>query len=86
MTNTVIDIKDAVVSFREDVALRGVSLEVNSGEFIGIIGPNGAGKTTILTVVNGIGKLLLLRVDAFCYSDNFFSRDIFNAFNKKRYQ
>lgn len=51
-----------MVSYREDVALRGVSLEVTSGEFIGIIGPNGAGKTTILTVINGMGKLLSGRV------------------------
>ena len=62
MANTVISIKDAVVSYREDVALRGVSLEVTSGEFVGIIGPNGAGKTTLLTVVNGMGKLLNGRV------------------------
>lgn len=62
MSTTVISIKDAVVSYREDVALRGVSLEVTSGEFVGIIGPNGAGKTTILTIVNGLGKLLSGRV------------------------
>jgi ABC-type Mn2+/Zn2+ transport system ATPase subunit len=55
--NTVIDIENAVVSYREEVALRGVSLSVKPGEFIGIVGPNGAGKTTILTVVNGLGKL-----------------------------
>jgi len=58
MSETVIDIKNAVVSYREDVALRGVSLKVKSGEFVGVIGPNGAGKTTLLTVVNGLGKLL----------------------------
>jgi len=58
MDNTVISIQDAVVSYREDVALQGVSLEVKKGEFIGIIGPNGAGKTTLLTVVNGLGKLV----------------------------
>ena len=58
MATTVINIEDAVVSYREDIALRGVSLKVNSGEFVGIIGPNGAGKTTLLTVVNGMGKLL----------------------------
>jgi len=56
--NTVIKIQDAVVSYREDVALQGISLEVSQGEFIGIIGPNGAGKTTLLTVVNGLGKLV----------------------------
>ena len=62
MDSTVINIENAVVSYREDIALRGVSLKVNSGEFIGIVGPNGAGKTTLLTVVNGLGKLLDGRV------------------------
>jgi ABC-type cobalamin/Fe3+-siderophores transport system ATPase subunit len=58
MTSTVIDIENAVVSYREDVALRGVSIKIESGEFVGVIGPNGAGKTTLLTIVNGMGKLL----------------------------
>ncbi len=62
MRATVINIEDAVVSYREDIALRGVSLKVKSGEFVGIIGPNGAGKTTLLTIVNGLGKLLSGRV------------------------
>jgi ABC-type Mn2+/Zn2+ transport system ATPase subunit len=57
-----IDIDNAVVSYREDIALRGVSLKVRHGEFIGIVGPNGAGKTTLLTIVNGMGKLLHGRV------------------------
>ena len=58
MGSTVINIENAVVSYREDIALRGVSLRVKCEEFIGIIGPNGAGKTTLLTIVNGLGKLL----------------------------
>ena len=58
MDKTVIRIQDAVVSYREDVALQGVSLEVSKGEFVGIIGPNGAGKTTLLTVINGLGRLV----------------------------
>ena len=58
MSNTVINIENAVVSYREDIALRGVSLRVKSGEFVGIVGPNGAGKTTLLTIVNGLGKLI----------------------------
>ncbi len=62
MSDIVIDIKNAVVSYREDIALRGVSLKVKRGEFVGIVGPNGAGKTTLLTVVNGLGKLLQGRV------------------------
>lgn len=58
MADTVIRIENAVVSYREDVALRGVSIEIRSGEFVGVIGPNGSGKTTLLTIVNGLGKLL----------------------------
>jgi ABC-type cobalamin/Fe3+-siderophores transport system ATPase subunit len=56
--NVVISLQDVVVSYREDVALRRVSLDVKQGELVGIAGPNGAGKTTLLTVVNGLGRLL----------------------------
>jgi ABC-type Mn2+/Zn2+ transport system ATPase subunit len=68
MDTYAIDIENAVVSFREDVALRGVSLKVKAKEFVGIIGPNGAGKTTILTLVNGLGKLLRGRVKVLGHS------------------
>jgi ABC-type cobalamin/Fe3+-siderophores transport system ATPase subunit len=56
--NTIVRIENAVVAYREDVALCDVSLEVKRGEFLGIIGPNGAGKTTLITIINGLGKLL----------------------------
>ncbi|MFQ5996364.1 MAG: metal ABC transporter ATP-binding protein [Dehalococcoidales bacterium] len=62
MGEKVINIENAVVSYRENVALRDVSLKVGFGEFVGIIGPNGAGKTTLLTIINGLGKLRSGRV------------------------
>ena len=37
-------------------ALRGVNIEVNSGEIVSLIGSNGAGKSTLLMTISGINK------------------------------
>ncbi|HML20572.1 MAG TPA: ABC transporter ATP-binding protein [Aggregatilinea sp.] len=36
--------------------LKGVNLEIQSGDFVAIIGPSGAGKTTLLNMITGVDK------------------------------
>ena len=43
-----LEISNLTVRYGSILALRGISLEVNEGEIVGVIGPNGAGKSTML--------------------------------------
>ncbi|MEI5522093.1 ABC transporter ATP-binding protein [Streptomyces brasiliscabiei] len=44
-------IDDLHKKYRANLALRGVDLEVRTGEVMGLLGPNGAGKTTLVKIL-----------------------------------
>ena len=56
--------RDLTKSFGGRTVVRGVNLEITSGEVVGLLGPNGAGKTTTFSMVVGLtppdsGRVLL---------------------------
>jgi ABC-2 type transport system ATP-binding protein len=51
-----IDIRSVVKRYGSFEALRGVSFQVEQGEFFGLLGPNGAGKTTLITAIAGLTR------------------------------
>ena len=53
----------------QKIALNGLNLKLNEGDFVTVIGGNGAGKSTMLNAVAGVwpvdeGKILIDGVDA----------------------
>lgn len=48
-----LELKDLRKSFGKTEIIRGINLNISSGERIGIIGPNGAGKSTLFNLISG---------------------------------
>ena len=78
--------------YKEDI-IKGVSLDINQGDFIGIIGPNGSGKTTLLRLATRVlnpreGRIYLrdenifqMDLKEFCCKVAFVSQDISISFS-----
>ena len=49
-----LEIKNVTKSFKEKIAVNNFSMELQSGECVGLIGPNGAGKSTLIKVIADI--------------------------------
>ena len=68
LASAVLSLHEVSVTFGGTKALQRLSLEVRSGEVVGLIGPNGAGKTTAIDAITGFvqpseGRILLGDVD-----------------------
>ena len=49
---------DLTKSFSGRTVVKGVNLQIASGEVVGLLGPNGAGKTTTFSMVVGLTRLI----------------------------
>jgi putative ABC transport system ATP-binding protein len=58
--SAIIQVNNVVKNFKvgdsEVTILKGISFEVNRGEFVSIVGPSGNGKSTLLNMVTGIDR------------------------------
>ncbi|MGH1488158.1 MAG: ABC transporter ATP-binding protein [Acidimicrobiales bacterium] len=54
MSNQLLSCCDVRVQYRTELALSGVDLTIDAGEWLGLIGPNGAGKSTLLHAIAGL--------------------------------
>lgn len=51
---SLISIKNLTVTYNKKPAIKGINLEIDEGNIIGIVGPNGAGKSTLLKAILGL--------------------------------
>jgi len=61
MSKSIMQLKDVSKIYStgagDFVALKGITMEVAKGEFLGIVGKSGAGKTTLLNMLSGVSEI-----------------------------
>ena len=63
--NAVLTVNKLKKEFGGLVAVKDVSFEIKSGEFVGLIGPNGCGKSTTFNCISGLLKQTSGEIEAF---------------------
>ncbi|MCB0299395.1 MAG: ATP-binding cassette domain-containing protein, partial [Calditrichaeota bacterium] len=56
-----IRLENVSFAYLQTPVLQNITLNIQSGEFVGIIGPNGAGKSTTMKILTGTFLILLGR-------------------------
>ncbi len=69
-----VDLTDITFRYGDERVLDHVTLQIRSGDFLGIIGPNGSGKTTLLRIMLGLlrpdsGRVRLFGADLAGFRD-----------------
>ena len=62
---TVIEVRRATKRYGRDIGIEQVTLDVRSGEVLGLLGPNGSGKTTLLRLMLGLLNFTSGRISIF---------------------
>lgn len=57
MTQTILEIRELKVCYSGIEAVKGINLEIKTGELVSLIGANGAGKTTSMKAITGLQKI-----------------------------
>ena len=53
MQKKLIEFRNIVKSFDNQIVLKGVNLDIYENEFVTLLGPSGCGKTTLLRILGG---------------------------------
>ena len=81
MKRVKIRLDNIYVGYLTETIIKGLSLEIGEGEFIGVFGHNGAGKTTLLCAINGLasirkGKVFINNIEFNIFNENSLRRTI----------
>jgi len=71
-------VKDLRKSYGNVEALRGIDIQIESGEVFGLLGPNGAGKTTTIEILEGLRSRTGGQVSVLGFDPALQSKDIKN--------
>jgi iron complex transport system ATP-binding protein len=66
--SSLLKVENLFGGYHREAVIKGISLDVNKGDFVGMIGPNGSGKTTLLRLMSRVlapqkGNIYLERKD-----------------------